>query len=140
MMQPLNIGSGPFAAFGLVVAVAGAALLAVSGTTPGCTGPAASQPCDYAGSFKAAAARFRGHSPHFPIQVLDVGSSAYVLQTVPPGSGIILHTPGALIDKKSCRVCRADGYATYAVEDGWRVLANYSAEKPISGKAGTGGY
>jgi hypothetical protein len=140
MMQPLNIGAGPFAAFGMIVAVAGAALLAVSGTTPGCTGPAASQPCDYAGSFRAAAAQFRGHSPHFAIQVLDVGSSAYVLQAAPSGSGVILHTPGALIGKKSCRVCRADGYAAYAAEDGWRVLANYPAEKPRSGKAGAFGY
>jgi hypothetical protein len=131
--------AGPLAAFGVSAALVGlCGLTMVPMVAPGCTGPVSDRPCDYAAKFKAASTRFRGHSPYFPIAVLDVGSSVYVLQTAPPDAGFILHTPGALIDKKSCRVCRADGYAAYTDDDGLRVLARYPSDKPLSSRPGPG--
>jgi len=121
--------------------LAGLCALAVSAiAAPGCTGPISDQPCDYVAKFKGAVAQFRGHSPYFPIQVLDVGSSVYVLQTAPPRSGFMPHTPGALIDKKSCRICQADGYATRSGEEGLRVLASSPPDKPLSSRPGLFGY
>jgi hypothetical protein len=116
-----------------MVALAGLCGLTLSATmVPGCTGPVSDQPCDYVAKFKAAVTKFRGHSPYFAIEVMDSGSSVYVRQTAPAKSGLVLHTPGVLIDKKSCRVCQADGYATVGEADGLRVLATYPAEKPLS--------
>jgi hypothetical protein len=134
------IKTGPLAAFGVIAAVTAlCGLTIVPIVAPGCTGPAVEQPCDYVGKFKAASTKFRGHSPYFSIEVMDLGSSVYVRQTAPPESGFALHTPGALIDKKSCRVCRTDGYAAFGDGD-LRVLARYPAEKPMSSRIGMFGY
>jgi hypothetical protein len=137
--EPAIIKTNHLAAFGVIAAVTAlCGLTMVPIVAPGCTGPVSEQPCDYVASFKTASTRFHGHSPYFSIEVLDVGSSVYVRQTAPPDSSFILHTPGALIDKKSCRVCRADGYAAYGDDDGLRVLARYPSDKPLSSRPGPG--
>jgi hypothetical protein len=137
--RPSVIKAGPLAAFGMIAALVGlCGLTMVPVVAPGCTGPVSDQPCDYVAQFKAVSTRFHGHSPYFPIEVMDLGSSAYVRQTAPPDSGFVLHTPGALIDKKSCRVCRADGYAAYGDDDGLRVLARYPSDKPLTSRPGPG--
>ena len=140
MNEPSIFRTGPLAAFGVIAAVTAlCGLTLVPIVAPGCTGPVSEHPCDYVGKFKAASTRFRGHSPYFPIEVMDVGSSVYVRQTNSLKPGFVLHTPGVLIDKKSCRVCRADGYATFGDGD-LRVLARYPADKPMSPDVGMFGY
>lgn len=130
MVAPSPIRPAPLGFYGLALVLAGLAALSASAfSSPGCTGPQSQQPCDYVQSFKHAATRQAGgYSTALPFQVLDLGSSVYVGQAAPAGA--VTHTPGAVIDKKSCRVCRVDAVGAYLAEDGLRVLAVHSAERP----------
>ena len=130
MVQPSAIKPVPLGFYGLAAALAGLAALSVSAiSSPGCTGPASVEPCDYLARFKDAATRQAGgYSQALPFQVLDLGSSVYVKQA--GSEGAVAHTPGVVIDKKSCKVCRVDRTDVYVAEDGLRVLAVHSAERP----------
>ncbi len=94
-----------FAMFGALVLLVCANLAA-----PGCAGPPSAQPCDVFKVARDAVAGQRGFSERWGMVALDAGSSLYVRDRQPPHD-IVLHTPGVLIDRKSCRVCRVDGYA-----------------------------
>lgn len=115
-------------------------LAVMAGIAPGCTGPVSRTPCDYLQTAKQALSEQRGFSPYFPIVVLDEGSSVYLQQLAQPRLAFVLHTPGVLIDRKSCRVCQVDGYDKYGSEHGRRVLATYAAERPLNATVGWAGY
>gem|GEM_PF-2468296 len=104
--QPALLSSLPGAAGWLALLVT-AVPLAANVASPGCTGPPARQPCDFVELFKSAT--FVDYRRTFAIRVADLGSSVYVNQPLLPQ--FLSHEPGVLIDKRSCRVCRVDGYA-----------------------------
>jgi hypothetical protein len=137
--HPLNFLAPPFAA----LLLAGIILLGVTLTAviaPGCAGPVSKTPCDYLQIARDALGHGRGFSPYFPVQVLDEGSSVYLQQSADPGLGFILHTPGVLIDRTSCRVCQVDGNDRYGTDHGRTVLASYPAERRLDGSVGWAGY
>ena len=122
----------PTPAFGFIVSLSSLAILVlVALASPGCTGPVSAEPCDWLAKFKEGAARVRTHSPYFDVEVVDLGSSAYATHVQPPNVRYILHTPGVLIDKRSCRICQADFYAQYGSDGGLPVLVRYPAERPL---------
>lgn len=126
----------PPAAFTVMVSLlALGTLVLMAAGEPGCTGPASRNPCDWLAKFKEGAASVRTHSPYFAVEVLDLGSSAYATHVAPANARYILHTPGVLIDKKSCRICQADYYATRGGDEGLPLIARYPAERelPMSG-------
>lgn len=96
--------------------------------SPGCTGPVSRVPCDYLAKFKEGAATKRGYSRAAGIEVVDLGSSVYVQQFT-DDPGVILHTPGVLIDKRSCRVCEVNGYSSVGHKPERVLLATYPAER-----------
>ena len=62
------------------------------------------------------------------IEVVDQGSSVCVQQfTDEPG--VILHAPGVLIDKASCRICEVSGRNWAGHSARRAVLATYPAER-----------
>ncbi len=107
--QPALFSGLPGIAGWLAVSVTAIPLVA-NVASPGCTGPPARQPCDFVRLFRAATANLSEHHPMFAVRVADLGSSVYVQQPSLPQ--FLSHLPGVLIDKRSCRVCRVDGYAT----------------------------
>lgn len=100
--------------YGYFVIVAGLALLVCANLAArGCAGPPSAQPCDVFKIARDAVADRRGFSERWGMIAMEAGSSLYVRDHQPPYEiAGILHTPGVLIDRKSCRVCRVDGYAT----------------------------
>jgi hypothetical protein len=123
--------SAPTAGYVFLISGAALTLLVLAAVVaPGCSGPPSTEPCDYVTKFKEGAASFRGHSRHLPIEVLDQGSSVYV-QQFSNDPGVLLHTPGAVIDKRSCRVCQVDGYSTAGRTARHLVLATYPPEQPL---------
>lgn len=101
------------------VIVGGLALLACANlAAPGCAGPPSARPCDFFQIAKDAVAHTRGFSERWGMVALDDGSSVYVRDHQPPYEVAgILHTPGVLVDRKSCRVCRVDGYAAISEDE-----------------------
>lgn len=122
--------TSPTAGYVFMISAGALTLLALSAVVaPGCTGPKSLEACDCLAKFKEGAAQARGYSRTAGIEVIDQGSSVYVQQfTNDPG--IILHTPGVLIDKRSCRVCEVNGYSSVGREARRVVLATYPAERP----------
>jgi hypothetical protein len=110
-------------AYAYFAIVGGLGLLACANlAAPGCSGPPSAKPCDFFQIAKDAVSDRRGFSERWGMVALDDGSSAYVRDHQPPSEiAGILHTPGVLIDRRSCRVCRVDGYAAL-LEDERRTL------------------
>lgn len=122
--------SSPTTGFVLLVWVTALTMLAaVTIAAPGCTGPVSNERCDYLAKFKEGAAEFHGYSPSHGIEIVDQGSSVYVQQFT-DDPGVLLHTPGVLIDKRSCRVCQVNGYSAIGSEPGRIILTRFAAEQP----------
>ncbi len=99
-MKPISNGlSAIYALMVSLIALTGLVLTAA--IAPGCTGPAAHQPCDFVAVAKEA--KTYRYSPTCGFQVWAAGSSAYVSQPAADASGVV-------IDKRSCRVCEVKRY------------------------------
>lgn len=106
-------------AYGYFAIIGGLGLLAcVNLAAPGCSGPPSPRPCDFFQIARDAVSDRRGFSERWGMVALDDGSSVYVRDHQPQYEiAGILHTPGVLIDRRSCRVCRVDGYAAILEEE-----------------------